>query len=340
MQKVFNTYGEGAFRFEIVEICKKEKDEISNREIYWCGFYKADDRSYGYNIRPAGYVATASLETREKIRIANTRKKHSEETKSKLRAANVGKKLSEETRRQIGLSNKGKTVKQESRDLIAKGLAGNKNGFGKPASEERKVKISKANMGNQYNKGVKRSVEARANMSKAQKGSKKSGWSAKTRLEFERRAYSHSAETKDKISKASKKMWDSGIRDAVSDETKEKIRRANLGKKASAATKEKMSKSHKQVEHTAEWNDKVRKALTGKKLSPEHAAKCALVNIGRVATAEAKENMRKAQILRNDRVRKEKLVALNAKLLHEISDAERRIVIKQISAIHTKMGVK
>jgi 5-methylcytosine-specific restriction endonuclease McrA len=57
----------------------------------------------------------------------------------------------------------------------------------------------------------------------------------------------------------------------LSDETKEKLRKANLGKKLSIETREKMSKNNgrywKGKKHTAETNEKNRQAHLGEKSS-------------------------------------------------------------------------
>ena len=50
------------------------------------------------------------------------------------------------------------SIPQETRDKIAKGLIGNKNGFGKPCSEEKKKKISDAQKGRKFSEERKQSL--------------------------------------------------------------------------------------------------------------------------------------------------------------------------------------
>lgn len=64
-------------------------------------------------------------------------------------------------------------------------------------------------------------------------------------------------------------------RGAMSEETKEKIRQANLGKKASIETRKKLSESHKGIRLSDEAKAKMSQRLKGRKFSPEHLRKIA-----------------------------------------------------------------
>lgn len=58
-----------------------------------------------------------------------------------------------------------------------------------------------------------------------------------------------------------------------SDEFREKLRKANLGRHLSEETKQKISEANKGKKHTKEHNEKVRVANLGRKLTPEHCKK-------------------------------------------------------------------
>ncbi len=82
-----------------------------------------------------------SEETKEKLRIINTGKKHSQETKDKLSKSKIGisigigRKLSQEHKNNISKGNKGRLVSKETIDKISKGNKGQK------LSQETKDKI-------------------------------------------------------------------------------------------------------------------------------------------------------------------------------------------------------
>ena len=75
-----------------------------------------------------------------------------------------------------------------------------------------------------------------------------------------------------------------------SEETKQKIRQANLGNKpwSKGLTKHtssslmRLSIANQKVIHTKEWNEKVSRALKGKSLSPEHKEKLSQAHIGKM----------------------------------------------------------
>lgn len=82
----------------------------------------------------------------------------------------------------------------------------------------------------------------------------------------------------------------------LTDETKEKLRRANLGKKQSLETIEKRItkiKGRKKLPHTKEAKLKISKSLRGKMHTEEHKEKIRLKMIGRKFSEETKEKMRK-----------------------------------------------
>ena len=70
------------------------QEEAEQKEIELIKEYHTDQEEYGYNMTSGGKGAkncTVSLETREKLRMANTGKKASEETRKKLSEAKKGK---------------------------------------------------------------------------------------------------------------------------------------------------------------------------------------------------------------------------------------------------------
>ncbi len=88
------------------------------------------------------------------------------------------------------------------------------------------------------------------------------------------------------------KMRESGLRYRVTDETREKLRVSNTGKKATPEKLEKMSKLFK----SPETIEKLRIAGTGRKLSVESVAKMIAFHTGSKRSPEAKEKMRAAKI--------------------------------------------
>ena len=119
----------------------------------------------------------------------------------------------------------------------------------------------------------------------------------------------------------------------LTDETKEKLRRANLGKKHSKETKLKISKSHLGKVLTEKTKEKMRKpkskeaiektrqANLGRPLSEEHKEKLKLAHLGKTFSEESKKKMKESKLgkkhseerkeqMRNTRLRN-KLYKLN-----------------------------
>lgn len=101
LQASYDKYGVENFKFEVLELC--EKNKCIEREQYWMDFYKSYKRDIGFNIN-------------EK---ANSRlnSKHSEETKQKMREAKLGKKLTEEHILNSKLARTGQKREQKTIDL-------------------------------------------------------------------------------------------------------------------------------------------------------------------------------------------------------------------------------
>lgn len=169
LQRAWMKYGEEAFEFSTLLICSKE-NLLDYEQRCIDGF---DSVKSGYNICPTAGSPSGripSVDTREKIRAANTGKKvsdetksrlsllnkgkkHTESTKAKCAAANVGKKHSLETLKKMSEVQKGKVISEEQRKRLSELLVGRKL----PASTRAKMSASRT--------GKPRSPEARANIS-------------------------------------------------------------------------------------------------------------------------------------------------------------------------------
>lgn len=79
-------------------------------------------------------------------------------------------------------------------------------------------------------------------------------------------------------------------------ETKEKMRQAQLGKKSSAETKEKLRLAHLGIKHSEERREKNRLAHLGHKHSEETKLKMRRAASGKKFSEESKEKMRLAQL--------------------------------------------
>jgi hypothetical protein len=65
---------------------------------------------------------SVSLETRNKISLAQIGKIVSSETKEKISAAQLGKKLTEQTKEKISISNLGKILSQQTKEKLSKSI--------------------------------------------------------------------------------------------------------------------------------------------------------------------------------------------------------------------------
>lgn len=181
----------------------------------------------------------------------------SEETKEKISLWHRNKKLSPEHKAKIGLSKKGNHFN-----------LGIKRG---PITAIRSEKLSKALMGNKYALGhrpwlgKKHSKETIEKMSILKIGKKQNEETLNKKREAMKR-YASTPEAKEKLSFAAQCR----VYKSHTEETKQKIRLANTGKKASLATREKMRASHHVMIFTDEIREKIRMSKLGEKLSPEH----------------------------------------------------------------------
>lgn len=98
-----------------------------------------------------------SEEFKNKIsEIAKNRAPMSDETKRKISIASTGRKHTDETKRKISKANKGKHLSEEGKQKISKANKGRKTRLGAKLSDETKMKISQSLKGNiPWNKGLK-----------------------------------------------------------------------------------------------------------------------------------------------------------------------------------------
>lgn len=105
LQRAFNRDGEVNFKIELIEECLK--DELIQKEDFWCKKLNTHNDKFGYNL----------LGTGEKGLIG-----HSKETCEKISKSKLGKKLSEEHCKNIGLAKLGVTYSQEIKDKVKKAV--------------------------------------------------------------------------------------------------------------------------------------------------------------------------------------------------------------------------
>lgn len=207
-------YGFENFSKEILEYCSR--DNVDEREIFYIKHYDSNNPDIGYNLTNGGgslsgykmtdeHKAKIGLansmcpdETREKLRIANTGRRHTLESIEKIRLAKIGIKCTEEAKRKISESNKGRIVSAETRRKI--GDANKISLLGKKLSDDVKEKLRIASTGRIQ------SPEARLKLSIANAGKKISD-DAKFKMSIAKLGKKQSEETKLKRSIALKESW-------------------------------------------------------------------------------------------------------------------------------------
>ena len=104
IDRAIGKYGINAFEVSIIEECADEK--LNEREIFWIAFYNCK-KPNGYNLTDGGEGCTGrvvSLKTRKKISAARMGHPVNENVREKLRIANTGKKHSIQTKAKISES--------------------------------------------------------------------------------------------------------------------------------------------------------------------------------------------------------------------------------------------
>lgn len=107
-QRSWDLHGEKIFKFEIIELCEKEK--LIEREQFWLDWFKPYDPNIGYNINKfaGSRLGTKHTEEFKAKRSAMMKgKKQSPELIAKRAAANTGNKRSEETKAKMRLAQNG-----------------------------------------------------------------------------------------------------------------------------------------------------------------------------------------------------------------------------------------
>jgi len=144
LQNSFNKYEEENFEFTILDLVY-DLTLLVEKEQYWMDFYESNVKEMGYNIRikaESNVFLTMSEGSKNKCSIANKNREVSEETRQKLSIANTGKKhiKSEATREKLSIANKGKVFSKESKDKMS--IARIEYLKNNPISEEEKLKRS------------------------------------------------------------------------------------------------------------------------------------------------------------------------------------------------------
>mgnify|MGYP001569841994 CR=1 FL=1 len=167
LQHAWNKYGEQAFYFCILERCLPE--ECLAREQYWIDYYRSAESRYGYNCSSvAGSVLgcrwkrktpkpPVSDETRCKLSVAGTGRKHTEIEKNKIAASMLGKLtgrvLTEEHKSKISWLGR-----EHTEETKAKMSASHR---GKVFSEATRLKMSESAKLRREREKIERSVEER-----------------------------------------------------------------------------------------------------------------------------------------------------------------------------------
>ena len=118
-------YGKENFSFEILDHFENEDDAFKAEQqiTLLCSNIKG----IGYNLDIGGSGGkTLSQETKNKISLANTGKKHTDEAKLKIKETSTGRVLPEEAKQKISLWHIGKIVSHDTKLKIGKNSANRK----------------------------------------------------------------------------------------------------------------------------------------------------------------------------------------------------------------------
>jgi len=236
-------------------------NQASSWEIKLIKYYQSSDSAHGYNLTYGGLSFSAVPQIKEKLKgrkhpllgkrgpeSPNYGRKHTEETKRKISAAHKGLKHTEETKRKLSMLRKGKQSginspmygTHPSKETLKKLSESHK---GKTLSDETKKKLSIAL------KGRKHSEETKRKLSILNKGKKMSP-----------EQYEKCAPT---MFKKGQIPWNKEI--PCSEDTKEKLRKINMGRTHSEETRKKISNALKGREFSEETRKKISNALKGEK---------------------------------------------------------------------------
>lgn len=116
----------GKENFTIEEIYKANSlEELNKKEEELIILYDSRNIEKGYNIRHGGNNSKPSEESKKKMSISSTGKKHSEETKQKM--SELRKNMTAETRLKMSESRKGKVQSIETKEKRIRTMRLNKN---------------------------------------------------------------------------------------------------------------------------------------------------------------------------------------------------------------------
>lgn len=133
----FKKYGVENHRFEVLEIC--DRDQMNCRERYYQDFYNVLTKA-GLNCKLTSsreVKGRHSEETKRKIALAQTGRRHTPETIAKFKMAKQN--MSEETKHKIRLANLGKKMSESTREKQRIRMTGNKYTIGVAPVNARKV---------------------------------------------------------------------------------------------------------------------------------------------------------------------------------------------------------
>jgi group I intron endonuclease len=139
LQRAWNKYGEGNFKFEILELCSEL--QLNDREIYWISKLNSTDSKYGYNKKYGGEGGKLTPDALLRMTNSMIGKKHSEKSKKHMSLVHTGHPVSMTTRNKISRGNKGKVRLLENKQRISATLTG------RVLSIETRLKMSKAHKG-------------------------------------------------------------------------------------------------------------------------------------------------------------------------------------------------
>ncbi len=152
LQASWDKHGESAFVFDIIEFVAIE--DLIYREQFWIDELDTVNRDHGYNLREIadsnlGYKHSEgaksrlgripSDETRAKLVVANTGRKHTDEMKAKVSRANKGKIMSVESRAKMSASRTGMKRSAEFKARMSILMRGKHNGLGVPKKRKNKT---------------------------------------------------------------------------------------------------------------------------------------------------------------------------------------------------------
>ena len=136
LKGAISKYGKDNFDVRIIDEAKTQS-ELDDKERFWIEYLNTLSPN-GYNLTSGGNHVTFTEEVKNKIRVANTGKRHSEETKAKISEKKIknyckekpplyGKHHSEETKRKLSEKNKGQVFSEERNKKVSASTFGGKN---------------------------------------------------------------------------------------------------------------------------------------------------------------------------------------------------------------------